>query len=127
MIYAKRLCLKNSLNSMQVDFQTDKLNSCNCGYKPDHYTVGYGSTPYSITCKCGKNLYHAKCKITGGINNLIDYWNKIISVTSINKLRLERDSFLEQKEEMIREEGHTPREYQYYWYENKGEVLHKQW
>lgn len=57
---------------MQKEYKTNKLKPCICGYKPNHYTIGYGNTPMYVWCpKCEK-----RTKGIGGIvQNIIDYWN----------------------------------------------------
>ena len=39
---------------MQVDKPTKLLNTCVCGRKPDHYTIGYSRTPFYVGCVCGR-------------------------------------------------------------------------
>jgi hypothetical protein len=57
---------------MQIDIATDTIQLCQCGSKPDHYTVGYGSNPYYISCPgCKKSLHNG----TGSIDNFIILWN----------------------------------------------------
>lgn len=58
---------------MIVDKKTDKLKKCICGFKPDHYSVAYGRTPYSVFCpNCNKQT-----KGKGGVSqNIVDYWNE---------------------------------------------------
>ena len=74
----------------QVQFKTDELKPCRCGFKPDHYTVGYGQTPYDVFCpNCKKQTSFAKCKITGWNGNLFDYWNKHIAQMTLEEVEHE--------------------------------------
>ena len=58
---------------MQIDKPTDKIETCECGRKPWFYSIGYGRTPYYISCLgCGKSLH-------GGRDNpdiIIAAWNR---------------------------------------------------
>jgi len=75
---------------MFVKFPTDELSPCICGFKPDHYEVGYGQTPYDIHCpECKKQTTMAKCKVTGWEGNVIDYWNKHISKLTLEQMKQE--------------------------------------
>lgn len=57
---------------MQKDFKCEDIEPCECSYKPDHYTVGYGRTPYYISClNCGKSLHGG----SGYIKDFIKIWN----------------------------------------------------
>lgn len=57
---------------MQIDKSTDKLLPCHCGHKPDHYSIGYGRTPYYVNCvPCGKLM----SGIGGWDTHVIDWWN----------------------------------------------------
>ncbi len=58
---------------MQVKIETNKLNKCSCGHKPDSYWIGYSRTPYYLHCKCGKRVNN----IGGNPQNIIDAWNDI--------------------------------------------------
>ena len=64
---------------MQVKHKTEKLNTCSCGHKPDHFWVGYSRTPYYMQCECGKRVDN----IGGAFQNMVDAWNKIAD----NKLK----------------------------------------
>lgn len=69
----------------QIDIKTDKLNQCECGSKPEHYTVGYSRTPYDVSCPgCGKqtSLYD---RIGGAPDNIIDFWNKLAPLKELKK------------------------------------------
>lgn len=60
---------------MQIDVKTDKLLPCHCGKKPDHYSIGYGRTPYYVNCvDCiPRTKYVGGC---GGYEgHIIDWWN----------------------------------------------------
>ena len=49
---------------MQAEHKSDKINPCRCGFKPDHFTMGYGRTPYLISCpKCKKQTNLSKCSL----------------------------------------------------------------
>lgn len=46
---------------MQIDKPTDKIEPCECGTKPTYFSIGYGRTPYYISCLgCGKSLHGGK-------------------------------------------------------------------
>jgi hypothetical protein len=46
---------------MQIDKLTDEIEPCECGNKPQHYSIGYNRTPYYISCLgCGKSLHGGK-------------------------------------------------------------------
>lgn len=46
---------------MQIDKPTDKIEPCECGTKPEYFSIGYGRTPYYISCLgCGKSLHGGK-------------------------------------------------------------------
>jgi len=109
---------------MQVQFKTNKLNPCQCGFKPDHYTVGYGRTPYDVFCpNCHKQTTLSKCKITGCNENLFDYWNQHISKMTLIEMEKEVDDFRkEQKANCGGYDGYKI--YEYYWEKDKGEVLY---
>lgn len=108
---------------MPVEFKTDKLNPCICGFKPDHYTMYYGSTPYDIYCpNCKKQTTMAKCKITGYDGHLIDYWNRHISKLTLEQLEEEvKDLYIERKEN---DPFNEYKSYEYYWEEGSGEKFY---
>ena len=82
---------------MDSKFQTDELNACVCGFKPTHYSVAYGRTPYDVFCpNCKKQTTMAKCKITGHSSHVIDYWNKHISKLTKEELQHEVKTFLKE-------------------------------
>ncbi|MEK7556831.1 MAG: hypothetical protein AAB538_02535, partial [Patescibacteria group bacterium] len=57
---------------MQIDKKTNEIEPCECGYKPQHYSIGYGSTPYYISCLgCGKSLHNG----TNDPGIIISQWN----------------------------------------------------
>lgn len=104
------------------DFKTDELEPCLCGFKPDHYSIYYGQTPYCIWCPdCKKQTNFAKCLVTGHHDNVIDYWNKHISKLTLSQVQEEVKLFLAEKEAKRREEQF--KSYNYYWQKGKGEVL----
>ena len=107
-----------------VTFETDELISCQCGFKPVHYSVYYGSTPYDVICPiCQKQTTLAKCKVTGWSGHVIDYWNSHIAKMTLAEMQDEQKEFyLEQVRETGHRGGYT--EYWYYWVKDKGEVLH---
>ena len=58
---------------MQIDKPTNKIEKCECGYKPDYFSIGYGMTPYYISCLgCGKSLHGGK----DDVKIIIAAWNK---------------------------------------------------
>jgi len=58
---------------MQIDKKTNKLKSCECGYIPDEYSIGYGTHPYYISCLgCGKSIHGG----SGIIGEFIKLWNR---------------------------------------------------
>lgn len=110
---------------MQVKFDTDELEPCQCGFIPDHYTVGYGRTPYDIYCpNCRKQTTFAKCKITGSKEHLFDYWNTVIRHMTLDEMHHEASEFIKiQKEKTTGYDGYNS--YDYYWVKGKGEILSK--
>lgn len=109
---------------MQVDFVTDRILPCQCGFKPDHYIVGYGMTPYDIHCvPCGKQLALAKCLVTGSPDNAIDYWNKHVAHLTNEEQHEEVANFKAEQKLNTGYDGYS--EYQYYWIEGPGEIIHK--
>ena len=107
-----------------TEFKTDKLKKCKCGFKPNHYLVGYGSTPYDVFCpNCKKQTSFAKCEVTGWHGNVIDYWNKHISKLTLQELEKEVEDLRNEKQEKdpYNQEYDV---YEYYWIKDKGEVLH---
>lgn len=70
-----------------VKFKTDKLLPCLCGFKPTHFIVAYGPTPYSIWCpNCKKQTENYKL-IGGCEQDIIDLWNNIVRSKSKEELR----------------------------------------
>ena len=110
------------------DFKTDGLKPCRCGFKPDHYSVYYGSTPYDVYCpNCKKQLARAKCQVTNSHVNVIDYWNKKIADMTAEEINSEIEEFQKQKDKIERAEGMSAKQYEYYWHKDRGEVLHQKW
>lgn len=112
---------------MTITEQADKFEPCICGNVMTEYYIGYGRTPYIFSCTCGKNQTLAKCKITGGTNNLFDYWNKHFRHLTLSEVKNESNEvhlFLQNESD---EHGETPCEYQYYWQEIGGEYLVQKW
>ena len=111
---------------MDSKFKTDEINPCKCGFKPDHYIVMYGRTPYDIWCPtCKKQTCMAKCKVTGSSENAIDYWNSHIAQMTKEEVRQEVVDFQKERENQNLIE--RPKEYQYYWEKDKGEVLYERY
>jgi len=110
---------------MIIEAKTDKFKTCVCGHKPDSYSIGYGRTPYNMSCNCGKQLVFSKYLVTGGEDNLVDYWNNHLAGMTSKEVEKEYKAFLKEK---TREcgyfnEGYST--YEYYWYMSTGEFLHK--
>jgi hypothetical protein len=119
--------MKTELNPM-YDHPTDELVPCQCGFKPDHYSVYYSRTPYDIWCpNCRKQLNFARCKVTGNHENAIDYWNSHLAVLTLSEIEQEVEEFMTELENAIREEGMRPKSYNYYWEKDKGEILYQRW
>ena len=53
-----------------IDEKTDRIEPCQCGFKPDHYSIGYGRTPYSIHCQSCRKSLHGGCD-----DRIFDLWN----------------------------------------------------
>ncbi len=70
---------------MIVTFKTDELLPCLCGYIPDHYSVAYGRTPYSIFCPtCIKQNWRA---VGGNPKNIISEWNNNVRLKTKEELK----------------------------------------
>lgn len=109
---------------MQVEFKTDELVPCRCGFKPDHFTIGYGRTPYDVFCPvCKKQSVHAKCKVTNHHENAIDYWNKIVSKMTVEEINDELIALRKEKKEI--DPYNEYKVYTYYWIKDEGEKLIK--
>ena len=103
------------------DFKTDELLPCRCGFKPDHYSVYYGRTPYDVFCPdCKKQLARAKCLVTGWAGHAIDYWNTHLCFITLEEMNSEVKNFMKEKEKL----EEKPNAYDYYWEKGKGEVLY---
>jgi len=100
-------------------FKTNKLKKCKCGHTPKEYNVHYGSTPYDVVCKCGKQSAMTKCLITGSNLNLIDYWNKYVRLH--NKKTLESDKKIWQKKRNLMT---LDKKSNLYWEKKIGEVIY---
>ena len=108
----------------QVKFKTDKLLECRCGFKPNHYTVGYGSTPYDVWCpNCKKQTTLAKCLVTSHSNNLFDYWNTHIRHLTKEDVDKEVDDFRKIQKKNIGYDLY--KRYDVYWVAGEGEVIVK--
>lgn len=68
-----------------VDTETDKLNTCVCGTKPTQFSIGFGSTPYSVHCPgCKKNTNRYR-EVGGHHDNIIDFWNLIAPLKELKE------------------------------------------
>lgn len=111
---------------MQSKFKTDELQPCVCGFKPDHYTVGYGTTPYDVFCPdCRKQLAHAKCLITGCHIHMVDYWNQHIAGLTKEEIDAEVQEFNNERKTALGYDGEYEgcKSYNYYWVKGEGENL----
>ncbi len=112
----------------RYDHLTDELEPCLCGFKPDHYSIYYGRTPYNIHCPvCQKYTHDGKCLVTGHQSNIIDYWNKKISKMTKEEIREEVRLFEIERKEAESVEGMRAKEYRYYWEKDTGEKLYQRW
>lgn len=112
----------------QYDWPTNELIPCQCGFKPDHYSIYYSSTPYDVYCPtCKKQLNFARCKVTGWHGHAIDYWNSHLAALTFEEMEEESRKFREERKKMEDREGARAREYAYYWEKDKGEVLYQRW
>lgn len=112
---------------MVIKFKTDELIPCVCGFKPDHYSVAYGNTPYDIFCpECKKQTCLAKCLITGWHGHLIDYWNNHIAVMTLEEIDDEVREFREERKKALAFDGEFEgcEKYVYYWEKDNGEILY---
>jgi hypothetical protein len=112
---------------MESKFNTDELKPCICGFKPNHYSVWYGPTPYDIVCpNCRKQSARTKCLVTGWVGHLIDYWNKHVAGMTKEELDKEVQDFENEKANALKYGGEYEgfKTYEYYWQEGKGEVLY---
>ena len=100
---------------MQVDFKTDELIPCLCGFKPDHYSVSYGPTPYDVFCpECKKQAsLFTKYKVSGSPSGIISYWNNHCAKMTKEELKIEYDEFKKEQEKETGSDGYVV--YQYYW------------
>jgi|ERR1035437_1617287 hypothetical protein len=106
----------------QVQFKTDELKPCRCGFKPDHYTIGYGQTPYDVFCpNCKKQTTLAKCKVTGWNGNLFDYWNNHIAQMTLEEIDHEVEELRKEQKANCGYDGYKV--YEYYWEKGKGEIF----
>ena len=60
-----------------ADIKTDELITCECGSKPDHYSIEYGRTPYMVVCPGCKKQTNRYRQIGGLADNIIKFWNEI--------------------------------------------------
>lgn len=104
-------------------FKTDEIKPCRCGFKPDHYSIYYGRTPYDIFCpNCQKQTTLAKCKVTGHHENVIDYWNNHIRY--LTKGEIDKEVLDLKRERQEKDPDYEYSTYDYYWEKGKGEVLY---
>ena len=95
--------MKNKNLNPTYDWETDELIPCQCGYKPDHYSIYYSRTPYDVFCPvCKKQLNFAKCKVTGHHGNAIDYWNRHLAGLTLEQMEKEVEKFREEVEAVIK-------------------------
>lgn len=105
-------------------FKTEEINPCICGFKPDHFSVYYGRTPYDIFCPtCKKQTTMAKCKVTNSHENVIDYWNEHISKLTKEDMEKETLEFRKEEKENTGYDGY--KSYSYFWEKGNGPVLYK--
>ena len=84
------LYLCSSIYSMSfVDIETDELNTCECGFKPTHYTIAYGKTPYDVYCEGCKKQTNRYRSIGGHHSNVINFWNEIAPLRELKEFTLE--------------------------------------
>ena len=109
---------------MIVTNKTNSLNNCSCGNKIDHYSMGYGSTPYDIHCtSCKKNTNLSTIEVTGSDVNIIDFWNSHISIMNIDDIKLENEALnSKKKKELIKNEW---KYYNFFWIKDKGITISK--
>jgi hypothetical protein len=112
----------------RYDHPTDQLVPCQCGFKPDHYSIYYSRTPYDVVCSnCKKQLNFARCKVTGHHMHVIDYWNKHLAALTKEEFDAEVAEFQEEREIAEANEGMRAKEYVYYWVAGKGPELYQRW
>ena len=68
---------------MIVDEETESINPCVCGYKPDHYSIAYGRAPYSIYCKGCKKQFMNGSNVS---KVFIEQWNSVIRLLEVGKI-----------------------------------------
>lgn len=57
-----------------VKIPTDQLLPCHCGFKPDHYSISYGSAPYCVFCpECKRQIDG----VGGESGAIIPWWNLV--------------------------------------------------
>src|SRR5688572_11855072 len=116
------------INNPRYDYSTDELVPCKCGFKPDHYSIYYGQTPYDVWCpRCKKQLSFARCRVTGHHSHAIDYWNKHLFKLTIEELEAEVVEFEEERRVAEASEGMRAKVYAFYWEIGKGPVLYQRW
>lgn len=111
---------------MESKFKTNELKPCICGFKPDHYSVSYGKTPYDVFCPvCLKQLARAKCLVTGWHGHAVDYWNKHIAELTLEEMEEEVRIFNEERKKALAYDGEYEgcKNYSYYWVKEEGEKL----
>jgi hypothetical protein len=78
-----------------IDTKTDKLDTCVCGTKPTQYSLGFGSTPYSVHCPGCKKSTNSYREVGGMPQNIIDFWNLIapLKEMSVRTYRVGQQKF----------------------------------
>lgn len=56
----------------QIDRETDMFLPCSCEMRPSSYSIGYGPTPYYMSCGCGKRMVDG---LGGPESTFIESWN----------------------------------------------------
>lgn len=113
---------------MPGEFKTNKIKPCQCGFKPDHYSLGYSSTPYDIWCpNCKKQLNNARCRCTGMPDHAIDYWNKHLRHLTKRQMEGEITKLINERIKVQDKYCERFKFYDYYWEKGNGEVLYERW
>ena len=112
---------------MIVDIKTDELLPCLCGFKPDHYSIAYGSTPYDVFCpNCKKQFTFSKYAVTGNKENAIHYWNNYIRLKTIEEIEFDYEHAKGERKAEEDENYCRAKVWQWYWSVN-GEELIVRW
>lgn len=106
-------------------FPTDELVPCMCGFKPDHYEVNYGPTPYIVFCHgCKRGTNFTLCEVSGSPLNIIDYWNNHVANKTKEELRAEVVAREKAKLRLETKNEQQISSYEYYWIAGKGKKLY---